>query len=139
MRNLRLLAVAAALVALGCSGDDNPTQPTGDGSNPTVQVGTPSGGLSFNPTSVTVPLNGTVTWNWNSGGVVHNVTFADGSNSGDKSSGSFQKTFPAAGTFNYICSIHGAAMSGTVTVSGSSGQTGGTGNGGGNGGGGGYP
>ena len=139
MRNLRLLAAAAALVALGCSGDDNPTQPTGDSGNPTVQVGTPSGGLSFNPSSVTVPLNGTVTWNWNSGGVVHNVTFPDGSNSGDKSSGSFQKTFPTAGTFNYICSIHGAAMSGTVTVSGSSGQTGGSGNGGGNGGGGGYP
>ena len=139
MRNLRLLAVAAALVVLGCSGDDNPTQPPGGSGNPTVQVGTPSGGLSFNPSSVTVPLNGTVTWNWNSGGVAHNVTFPDGSNSGDKSSGSFQKVFGTAGTFNYICSIHGAAMSGTVTVSGSSGQTGGNGSGGGNGGGGGYP
>jgi plastocyanin len=134
MRNLSLLAVAAALVTLGCSGDDNPTQPSGGG-NPTVEVGTPSGGLSFNPTSITVPLNGTVTWNWNSGGVAHNVTFPDGSNSGNKSSGSFQKTFPAAGTFNYICSIHGAAMSGTVTVGASSGQTGGTGTGAG----GGYP
>ena len=136
MRNLHLLAVAAALVALGCSGDDSPSQPS-DGGNSTVQVGTSGGGLSFNPTSVTVPLNGTVTWNWNSGGVVHNVTFQDGSTSGDKSTGSFQKTFPAAGTFNYLCTIHGAAMSGTVTVSGSSGQNGGTG--GGDGGGGAYP
>jgi plastocyanin len=136
MRNLRVLAAAAALVALGCSGDDGPTQP-GTGAN-TVQVGTPDGGLSFSPPSVTVALNSTVTWNWNSGGVVHNVTFQDASTSGNKASGSFQKTFPTAGTFSYLCTIHGAVMSGTVTVNGSAGQNGGS-NGGGNGGGGAYP
>ena len=135
MRNLRLLAVAAALAALGCSGDDNPSQPSGGGST-TVQVGTPAGGLSFSPTSVTVPVNGTVTWNWNSGGVAHDVTFQDGSESGPKSSGTFQKTFSTAGTFNYICSIHGTVMSGSVTVTGSSGDAGGSGTGGGSGGGG---
>src|SRR5919199_1649804 len=76
--------------------------PGGGGGNgtSTVTVGTPSGGLSFNPTSITVPLNGTVTWNWNSGGVAHDVTFQDGSTSGNKSTGSYQKSFPAAGTFS---------------------------------------
>jgi len=136
MRNLRALAATAALVALGCSGDDNPSQPNSDGT--TVQVGTPAGGLSFSPSTITVPLNGTVTWNWNSGGTTHNVTFQDASTSGDKASGSFQKTFPTAGTFSYLCTIHGPSMSGTVTVSGSAGQNGGN-SGGGNGGGGAYP
>jgi plastocyanin len=136
MRHLRLILAAAAVAALACSGDDSPSAPTGGGAT-TVTVGTPSGGLVFNPTSINVPLNGTVTWNWNSGGVVHDVTFQDGSNSGPKSSGTFQKTFPTAGTFTYICSIHGPVMSGSVVVGSSSGGTGGTG--GGSGGGGAYP
>jgi plastocyanin len=138
MRHLHLI-LAAGLVALGCSGSDNPSGPSSGGSN-TVTVGTPSGGLSFSPTSITVPVGSTVTWSWNSGGVTHDVTFPDGSNSGPKSSGSFQKTFPTAGTFTYMCSIHGPVMSGTVNVSSASGQTGGSGgSGGGGGGGGGYP
>jgi len=144
MRHLRLILAAAGIAALACSGSDSPSAPTGGGSS-TVTVGTPSGGLTFSPTNITVAPNGTVTWSWNSGGVIHDVTFPDGSNSGPKSSGTFQKTFPTAGTFNYICSIHGSAMSGTVTVSSSSGDnggsTGGTGGGSGAGGGGGgaYP
>jgi len=143
MRNLHLLLAASALVALGCGGSDNPSGPSNGGNGAsTVTVGTPSGGLSFSPTNITVPPNTTVTWNWNTGGVTHDVTFQDGSNSGPQSSGSFQKTFPTAGTFSYICSIHGPVMSGTVTVSSSSGQQGGSGGGsggGGSGGGGAYP
>jgi plastocyanin len=70
-----------------------------------------------------------VTWKWDScsdpgayGGystcVSHNVTFDDGSNlsSGSQSSGTYSRTFPAAGTYKYHCSIHGAAMSGQVVV-----------------------
>ncbi len=142
MRHLRLILAAAGIAALACSGSDSPSAPTGGGSS-TVTVGTPSGGLTFSPTNITVAPNGTVTWNWNSGGVIHDVTFVtDGSKSGPKSSGTFQKTFPTAGTFNYFCSIHGQAMSGTVTVSSSSGDNGGStggGSGGGGGGGGAYP
>jgi len=140
MRHLRLILAAAGMAALACSGDDSPSAPTGGGSS-TVTVGTPSGGLTFSPTNVTVAPNGTVTWSWNSGGVVHDVTFPD-SHSGAMSSGTFQKTFPTAGTFNYHCAIHGEAMSGTVTVSSSSGDNGGSNGGtGGSGGGGGgaYP
>ena len=33
-----------------------------------------------------------------------------------KSQGSYQKTFPMAGTYTYHCSVHGAAMKGAVTV-----------------------
>jgi plastocyanin len=130
MRKLASIFVLGLLAALGCGGDDNPSGPNDSGN--TVTVGTSSGGLVFTPSNISVAPGANVTWNWNSGGVVHNVTFPDGSNSGNKSSGSFQKNFPTAGTFGYICSIHGAAMSGTVTVSASSsGQNGGTGGGGG--------
>jgi len=141
MRHLRVILAAAGVAALACSGSDSPSAPSGGGGS-TVTVGTPAGGLVFSPTNITVAPNGTVTWSWNSGGVAHDVTFQDGSNSGPKSSGTFQKTFPTAGTFSYICSIHGSVMSGTVTVSSSSGDNGGsTGGTGGSGGGGGgaYP
>lgn len=38
-------------------------------------------------------------------------------NSGDIAGGAqFQHTFASAGTFGYHCTIHGTAMSGTVTV-----------------------
>jgi plastocyanin len=136
MRHLRFILAAAAVAALGCGGDNNPSGPTGGTGGATVTVG--SGGFNFNPSAVTIAANSTVTWNWNSGGVVHNVTFTDGTTSGNKSSGSYQRTFPTTGSFSYMCTIHGSIMSGTVTVTSASGNTGGSGGGGG-GGGGAYP
>ena len=60
----------------------------------------------------------TVTFSW-AGGVTHNVTWgttpASVSNSGDKSSGTFQVTLNTAGTYNYHCTIH-AGMNGSITV-----------------------
>ena len=70
----------------------------------------------FNPTSKTVAVGTTVTWNWTTS-TTHNVTFADGVASGDKSSGTFTRTFNSPGTFTYVCTIHRAAgMTGTITV-----------------------
>jgi plastocyanin len=37
-------------------------------------------------------------------------------NIGDRSSGSDSRTFQQTGTYNYFCSIHGNAMSGTIIV-----------------------
>jgi plastocyanin len=134
-----LIAVAAAL-ALGCSGgDNNPTQPSTNNGSTVAVVNN-----QFNPATITVPVGGTVTWQWNSGGVTHNVTFQDGTTSGDMSSGSFPRTFQAAGTFPYLCTIHGSlGMTGVVNVTAASGGTGsgggGSGAGGGGGGGGAYP
>jgi plastocyanin len=79
-----------------------------------------------------------VTWVWNSGGTVHNVTFDDGIHSENLGSGTYPRTFSMAGTFPYHCTIHGSSMSGVVTVgSGSGGGGGGAGGGGGGYGGGG--
>jgi plastocyanin len=134
-----LIAVTAAL-ALGCSGgDNNPTQPSSNNGSTVAVVNN-----QFNPATITVPAGTTVTWQWNSGGVTHNVTFQDGTTSGDMSSGSFPRTFPAVGNFPYLCTIHGSlGMTGVVNVTAASGGTGGGGGsgGGGSGGGGGgaYP
>jgi plastocyanin len=75
--------------------------------------------FQFAPLTATVGATGTVTWNFNQG--THNVTWVSGgfTNSGDKSSGTYQVQFPTAGTFQYYCSIHGSpgsGMHGTVTV-----------------------
>ena len=137
MNGRSLLAGLAVLLALGCGGGDSngPTGPTSGGSN-TVTVGN----NFFSPATLSVPVGTMVTWNWAQGDVAHNVTFDDGQHSETQSSGQFQRTFTAAGTFGYHCTIHGLAMSGTVTVtsSGSTGGTGGTGGSGMGGGGGGY-
>ena len=133
---MKHLLVIATLVTLGCSGDDSPSQPT-NGSGNTVTVGN----NVFTPSSLSVPAGTTVTWQWNSSGVVHNVTFDDQVTSSDRSTGSFPRTFSAAGTYPYHCTIHVAeGMTGTITVT-AAGTGGGGGGGGGSGGGGGgaYP
>ena len=118
----------AAIAIAGCGGGGGgssngpPPPPTG---NTPVQ----SGGISvtnnaFSPSSKTVTPGTTVQWSWNScsGGyegdicVAHSVTFDDGVGSPIQERGSFSRTFTAAGTYDYHCQTHGAAMTGRVTV-----------------------
>jgi plastocyanin len=127
----------AMIALLGCGSDD----PTGTDDPPddaTVLVRN----NQFSPTPISVAVNETVTFEWNSAGVVHNVTFQDGPASPNQGAGSFPRTFSAAGSFPYVCTIHAAeGMTGVVNVTAS---TDGSGSGGGtddtgDGGGGGYP
>jgi plastocyanin len=73
----------------------------------------------FNPMNLTIGVTGTVTWDWGAGGVTHNVTFANVAGAptdiGDRNSGTVDRTFPTAGTFNYQCTIH-PGMNGQVMV-----------------------
>ncbi len=80
---------------------------------------------TFSPASKTVMVGSTVQWAWSTctndyyGSqtcVSHSVTFDDGVTSATQDKGTFTRTFNAAGTYNYHCSVHGAAMSGTITV-----------------------
>jgi plastocyanin len=75
--------------------------------------------IAFNPDNVLIALNGQVTWTWNDGAIVHNVTFTPATgvpaDITDRSSGSVSRTFSTAGTFNYQCTRHGG-MTGTVVV-----------------------
>jgi outer membrane biosynthesis protein TonB len=64
----------------------------------------------------TIAAGGSVTWT-NQDGEAHNVVASDGSFISPliDPGTSYTRTFPSAGTFPYLCSLH-AGMSGTVTV-----------------------
>lgn len=126
----RLPSIIAGAALLSCSSDNSPAEPDGEPGT-TVSVRN----NLFAPSTLTVAANTAVTWVWNSGGVAHNVSFEDSETSGNRTSGEYPRTFTAAGTYGYICTIHGQVMSGVVTVT--AGSTGGGGAGGGGSGGGG--
>jgi plastocyanin len=74
---------------------------------------------SFTPNAITIPNGTVVTWEWQGTTSAHNVTFAAvtgaPTNIGNQTTGSAQRTFNTAGTFNYQCTNH-AGMTATVTV-----------------------
>lgn len=105
LRSLCCLVVLA--VASACGGDD-PTGPVPDNE---VRVQN----NSFSPSTRMVPVGTTVTFRWVAGAFTHNVTFADGPASASQASGTFTRTFNAAGNFPYQCTLH-AGMTGTITV-----------------------
>ena len=69
--------------------------------------------------NVTVPVNGSVSWQWQGSTSLHNVTFAVVAGApadiGNLTTGSASRTFAQSGTFNYQCTNH-VGMTGSVTV-----------------------
>jgi plastocyanin len=128
MKVFRKLTIAMLVVAAGCGGGGDSSSIAGTTPGTTGGTPTPTGGTTaptstnavtisdnqFTPAAILVPVGTTVTWTWAQNASTHNVTFPDGTGSGDHSSGTFQRTFPSAGTFSYLCTLHG--MAGTVTV-----------------------
>lgn len=129
-RNM-MLAVVVTFVA-GCGGSGgSTTAPNNVTNNPPPPAGTANSVVVtnnvFTPGSLSTTAGSTVTWTWDScsGGdgygygqtcVAHEIVFDDGATSGQKSSGTYDRTFAAAGTYPYHCKIHGTSMSGTVVV-----------------------
>ena len=76
---------------------------------------------TFAPSSVTIARGTRVTWVWNDP-ATHTTTSnpgqADSWDSGflTGNGSQFSHTFNSAGVFSYMCTVHGPAMSGTVTV-----------------------
>jgi plastocyanin len=71
--------------------------------------------FAFSPAILTVRVGTKVTWT-NEDIVAHTVTFTDVANSPVLNRGNtFSRTFTAAGTYSYICSIH-PFMHGSVVV-----------------------
>jgi plastocyanin len=69
---------------------------------------------AFAPTSITVPVGGTVTWT-NMGGADHNVTGTGLKSASFGTGGTYSYTFAKAGMFMYACSLH-PQMKGMVMV-----------------------
>ncbi len=86
---------------------------------PVVLAGAPAtSGVSISdylyvPARQTVAVGGTVTWT-NNDRVTHTVTF-DGADIKIKAGETYSRTYPTAGTFPYLCSIH-PGMNGTIEV-----------------------
>jgi plastocyanin len=138
-RRVALTTIAVAVTACGGSTDSGsgsgsnttPTTPTTPGTTNPGSVATNAvtvSSASFDPANIMVPVGTTVNWDWNScsgdgyGGyatcVTHQIVFDDGSGvkSDAQSTGTFTRTFNAAGTYKYHCAIHGQSMSGQITV-----------------------
>lgn len=71
----------------------------------------------FNPGTVVIATNGSVTWHWN--GLGHSVNFdpqaGAPANIGVRSTGSDSRAFTTPGTYGYECGVH-PGMRGTVKV-----------------------
>ena len=104
--------ILAASCGGGGSGNGGPTGP-GTGSGATSSDVSVADNY-FSPSATTIAV-GSVTWTW-TGSQSHNVTFDDGNASPTQASGTYTRRFNVAGTYSYHCTIHGTAMSGTVTV-----------------------
>lgn len=122
----RNVCIALALVsAAACGGSGSTGTPSG-GNTPVPTGGVEVTNNAFSPASKTVSVNTTVQWAWNSctgdpyGGnqtcVSHDILFDDGMTSGPMSQGSYSRAFTVPGPYNYHCTVHGTAMSGTITV-----------------------
>ena len=122
-----VIVLAVASVACGGGGYKAPTTPSGT-TNPGGTGGMGGGGGTtantvgvydneFTPMSLTVTAGTTVTWEFHGSYSVHNVTFDNGSGgSTSMMTGTYARTFNAVGSYPYRCSIHGAAMSGSIVV-----------------------
>jgi plastocyanin len=149
------MACMAAIAAAGCDDgtqvSPTPTSVVPDGSSGgalTVEVG-PNGGIGFTPAQITINSGDTVTWQWPAGSLPHTVTsgvpgapdgkfcsLPDGQMPSVQScSGAayamtgpatYAHTFTVAGAYPYFCQVHGAMMTGMVTVRASSSTSGGT-------------
>jgi plastocyanin len=133
MRLAARMTLLLIVAAVGCGGAS--TGPgnggTTTGNNPPPQ-NNPSTSSSitvinnyFDPSTTTVGVNTKVTWTWDACGsdgyggqscTSHGIVFDDGTASGSQTQGTWSRTFAAAGTYKYHCTVHGAAMSGTVVV-----------------------
>ena len=132
-RQLIVVGIALALAPLAACGGGSSGYPTGSGGQtppPGTQPPATTASITvennrFDPSATTIAVGTMVTWTWDAcrddgyGGTVctaHDVTFDGGGGSTTQSTGTYSRQFNNAGTFNYRCSVHGAAMAGQVIV-----------------------
>jgi plastocyanin len=128
-RSLVALLAAGALGLAGCSsprpstthpsvtfGPDTTTPSVTAPAAPAAGNAVTIDGFAFAPATVTISPGTTITWT-NRDEEPHTVVANDGSfhSPGMGTGATFSHTFSAAGTFDYVCSIH-PMMHGTVVV-----------------------
>jgi plastocyanin len=123
-------AIVAASVGLGggTSGAGNNmagmamAAQTAGASTPVATDAVDINNFAFSPATITVTAGSTVVWT-NDDAIQHDITFAGGNTASNvlNHNDTFSHTFPTAGTYHYICSIH-PFMHGTVFVTGSGSQ-----------------
>jgi plastocyanin len=135
---LRTAVIGSIALALAGCGGYTASGPNGGGGGGGAVGGGPVGSVSVglngqivfvsahngtaNPAVDTVAAGGTVTWTWtNTQGISHSVqsrgSTAFASSAITSGNGqTYAVTFPVAGTYQYDCAVHGAAMSGTIVV-----------------------
>ena len=125
MKGIFVAVAFASLYGCGGGGGSASTAPPPSGNTTPPANGVSVQNDMFTPGTKTVAVGAEVKWAWNSctgdaySGqtcVSHSVTFDDGVTSPTQDQGTYSRIFNAAGTYNYHCSIHGAAMAGTITV-----------------------
>lgn len=124
-----ILAAVAALALAGCGSDSSSSSDTTTAAAPaaatTAAAATPAAGglaitmkdFAFDPPATTVKVGQKITWT-NQDTADHNVTATSGAKfaSGDfGQGGTFSYTPTAAGTIQYVCTLH-PGMEGTLTV-----------------------
>ena len=127
---MRTALVVLAVVGLaacggGGGGGTQVTSPPPTGNTPPASNGITVSNDAYSPVSKTIAAGSSVQWSWNtcSGDpyygqtcVSHSVTFDDGTTSPTQDQGTYSRTFTTPGVYNYHCAIHGAAMTGSITV-----------------------
>jgi plastocyanin len=114
--------ILAALLLGACGGgsddgdsaatDSGATTPGDDGDGATVVLED----IVFKPKRITIEVGETVLWQFKDKGIKHNVVAEDRSfKSATKDTGNYRRTFRAAGTYPYVCTLH-PGMTGTVVV-----------------------
>lgn len=128
---LVLAAAALALLGAACGDDDDADSPATAtktaGASGATTTAAPDGDVTikvadnkFEPATATIKVNQEIIWEW-SGSNPHSVV---GTYEGIKQpesvrltgSGTFVLSFSKPGTLTYQCGVHGASMSGKVTI-----------------------
>ena len=130
MRRRRSLLTVLAVFALASCMESGglPTPPDNSGLGPGMNTTTGGSGGNggaatvtvgdnfFAPDTITVNVRDTVTWRW-TGLNPHTVTFSDGTSSGVKTTGTFQRFFGVAGTYPFSSTLPAdSLMQGAVLV-----------------------
>lgn len=111
------LALTLALALAACSSTASSPTPGATQAPPATGAAVTIVDFAFQPADLTVKVGDTVTWT-NTGNAPHTVKWDDGTPASDrltKGGVPYQRTFDTAGTFTYVCGIHGS-MKGSITV-----------------------